>query len=265
MFWPHLHAHDETAEPDVVIITDKWVLVVEVKLESGFGDRQPWREFMVGRKIAEDRGLPADSVYYLIVARTQLDLAPFFGPAESGRLNELRARTSYLKWHEAVALVESWLSGGPDEQMLPPEQGRMLQDLYAALRKRRSIVFSGYAFANAKPVDAATTPYFCFPLFAGFLGKTPAASGPADMVFLSGLVVGFASSGLLDVDSPSSNIFLPTAFRGFAKSESEVPRMVGPVFWPSNFGGSLNSVPVCTEGRDPFQGVPSHDEIDRRT
>jgi hypothetical protein len=107
LFWPHLHAHEEIAEPDVVIVTDKWVLVIEVKLESGLGDRQPWREYMVGRKIAEDHGVPGDCVYYLIVARTRLDIAPFFRSTESEKLDELRLRTSYMKWHEAVALVGS--------------------------------------------------------------------------------------------------------------------------------------------------------------
>lgn len=37
LFWPHIHTQEENTEPDVVIVTDKWVLVIEVKLDSGLG------------------------------------------------------------------------------------------------------------------------------------------------------------------------------------------------------------------------------------
>lgn len=48
------------------IVSDKWVLVVEVKLGSGFGDNQPCREDVVGREMAKDRSISEDLVYYLV-------------------------------------------------------------------------------------------------------------------------------------------------------------------------------------------------------
>ena len=74
MFWPRMFSDEENAEPDIVIVSDKWVLVIEVKLGSGFGYNQPWREYIVGCKIAQEHSIPVDSVYYLILARKRLVL-----------------------------------------------------------------------------------------------------------------------------------------------------------------------------------------------
>lgn len=65
IFWPMTYAEDENTEPDLVLVSNKWVLVIEVKLESGLGDTQPWREYTVGQSIAKEYHLPKKSVYYL--------------------------------------------------------------------------------------------------------------------------------------------------------------------------------------------------------
>lgn len=83
LFWPFKHAEDESAEPDLVLISNRWVLVIEVKLESRLGHRQPWREYLVGKEIAASRNLSFDSVYYLLardVAQARLaELERVFG------------------------------------------------------------------------------------------------------------------------------------------------------------------------------------------
>ena len=38
IFWPRIYTDEEKAEPDIVLISNKWILVVEVKLQSGLGD-----------------------------------------------------------------------------------------------------------------------------------------------------------------------------------------------------------------------------------
>ncbi len=35
LFWPRTYTDEESAEPDVVIVSNKWILVIEVKLMSG--------------------------------------------------------------------------------------------------------------------------------------------------------------------------------------------------------------------------------------
>ena len=44
LFWQRCPGHDDSTEPDVVLVSNRWVIVVEVKLGSGFGESQPWRE-----------------------------------------------------------------------------------------------------------------------------------------------------------------------------------------------------------------------------
>ena len=44
LFWPRCPGHDDATEPDVVLVSDRWIIVVEVKLESPLGKSQPWRE-----------------------------------------------------------------------------------------------------------------------------------------------------------------------------------------------------------------------------
>jgi hypothetical protein len=246
LFWPRIHAKDERAEPDVVIVTDKWVLVIEVKLGSGLGDRQPWREFIVGKRIAEDYGLYGDCVYYLVVAPTRLDIAPMFEPSEAEKLDVLARRTSYVKWHEIVALVESWLRGCPNEKAFASEHERILGDLLAALRKRRSIAFSGFSFAHLGPVGRVTAGFFCPPAFTGFLGESPGVRASHESLLLCGLQVGFGTPFPL-VDTPGDHVFLSIRFGGFAANAPNVPAKQRSFFCGPRFGGFLKAAPTCVK------------------
>lgn len=169
IFWPMLAGDDESAEPDVVIVSNRWVLVVEVKLDSGLGADQPWREYCVGREIALSRGLSEDSVFYLLVTRHRLNVAGTFASSATQQRHDLLTKTSHLLWHQAVALIERWLKYGPMQSTLGPEQERLLLDLLGALRRRRSIAFSGFAFVNQDAVFVVGDKLFCPERFSGFL------------------------------------------------------------------------------------------------
>jgi len=138
------HAENEAAEPDLVLISNLWVLVVEVKLDSGLGKRQPWREYLIGKQIARDRNLRPDSVRYLVVSRSRLDVGATFGAGECEDRNELLARTYQLRWSDVVSILESWLRHGK----LACEHTRLLEDLLNVMKRRRTIAFSGFSFAN---------------------------------------------------------------------------------------------------------------------
>jgi len=251
IFWPRIYTDEENAEPDIVLISNKWILVVEVKLQSGLSDSQLWREYIVGRKIAEDNAVSQDSVYCLVAARNRLDIATMFKPTEAQKLNELVARTSYLRWHEAVALIESWIKFGIGDRDLLPEHERMLTDLLQAMRKRRAIAFSGYSFANVGDVVAVTGGIFCPPVFTGFLSEAPQAKHTSDTVFLKHHHEGFVSS-CPEVEAPNDHVFLGKSFGGFTKSAPKVAQASDSIFLSSTFKGFLNTSPACSRVSNLF-------------
>lgn len=246
MFWPRMFSDEENAEPDIVIVSDKWVLVIEVKLGSGFGDNQPWREYVVGCKIAQEHSIPVDSVYYLILARKHLDITPTFKATEVEQLNKFLAITSYFKWHEAVALIESWLRGASTEHR------RMLTDLFKAMRKRRAIAFSGFAFANIASVATIARSIFCPPRFMGFLCQIPNTQQADGSVFLRHSHEGFIAN-CPKVNVPNQSIFLGKSFSGFVRSSPEVTQTSDSMFLASSFGAFLNIAPVCSKYDHIFQ------------
>jgi len=246
MFWPRTYTEEENAEPDIVMVSNKWVLVIEVKLQSGLGETQPWREYVVGCQIAEDNAVPSDSVYYLIVARSHLDIAGKFKSGETKNLNELTSKTSYLRWHEAVALVESWLQPDSRDRSLSTENYRLLYDLLMAMRRRRSIAFSGFAFANMKDVVPASDGLFCPHLFVGFLNQAPMTQRTVDSLFLDNSHGGFAAC-CPTVDAPKDHIFLSSGFNGFANSAPKVDETNNSVFFTPDFTGFLGKAPTCVE------------------
>ncbi len=254
-FWPMVKIEDEAAEPDVVIVSDRWVLVVEVKLDSGLGRNQPWREYCVGREIARERGLPEDSVFYLLVARQRLDVAhPFVSPNHPGR-SELIARTSYLLWHQVVALVARWLKYDVARCPIRPEHHRMLVDLMDALRRRRSIAFSGFAFTNQESVSVPPRSIFCPDRFAGFLRDTkdrPVAAADVSR-FLSRFLGFLGASPETLVAAP---IFTCPEFPGFLSGSQEVNVPGGPLFSPTAFSGFLTSCPRCDAAS--IFSIPDH-------
>lgn len=251
MFWPLLYTDDENAEPDIVLISNKWVLVIEVKLNSGLGNDQPWREYIVGRQIAEDNAIPQNSVYYLVAARNRTDIATTFKSSETDKLHELAARTSYLKWHEVVALIESWMKSGIDGWDLLPEHVRMLNDLFAVMKKRRAIAFSGYSFANVQDVATMTDGIFCPPVFIGFLSGAPQTEHEADTVFLQHGHRGFIA-GSPEVESPDDYVFFGKNFGGFTKGAPRVSQASDCVFWSSTFEGFLDTSPACSRVSNLF-------------
>jgi len=252
MFWPRMSTDEENAEPDIVIVSDKWVVVIEVKLQSNFRYKQPWREYVVGCKIAQEHSIPVDSVYYLVLARKRLDIAPTFKADEKEQLNELAARTHYLKWHEVVALVESWLRGASGECALMAEHERMLTDLFKAMRKRRAIAFSGFAFANMASIGIATDSIFCPPRFTGFLYQTPGIQPAEETVFLSSCHAGFITL-CPDVDILEQPIFLSNRFGGFARNLQTITTTYDSVFFASPFVGFLNTAPACSKYEHIFK------------
>ena len=243
-FWPRTSADDENAEPDIVMLSNKWIVVVEVKLQSDFGDTQPWREYVVGQKIAKERSIPADSVYYLVLARKRLDIAPTFKSDEIESLRELRARTNYLKWHEAVALIESWLRADSAEYVLAPEHERMLTDLFKAMRKRRAIAFSGFTFANMALTTIPASSVFCPPWFTGFQCQAPETQPAADTVFLGSRHAGFVVS-CPEVGFLERPVFLPEQFGGFIRNSQILAQTCDDVFFTWQFTGFLHTAPAC--------------------
>ena len=96
LLWTRCPEHGDSTEPDVVLVSNKWVVVVEVKLGSGFGERQPWHEDMVGQHIAQNRGLPCDSVRYLVVTRAIACAAQVFGASGIGPAGRAGARDTLV-------------------------------------------------------------------------------------------------------------------------------------------------------------------------
>jgi hypothetical protein len=266
-FWPRTSTDEEDAEPDIVIVSNKWILVIEVKLQSAFGDTQPWREYVVGRKIAEEHLIPKDSVYYLVLARKRLNIAPTFNADEAEQLNELAPKTCYLKWHEVVSLVESWLRGASTEHELLAEHERMLTDLFNAMRRRRAIAFSGFAFANLSFTSAIPESIFCPPRFTGFQYQSPETQPTEETVFLSSCHAGFLircpEVGFLkwpvfldnqfdrflascqEVKVFERPLFLGSQFDGFTRNSQVMTRTYDSVFFDLRFTGFLKNVPTC--------------------
>ena len=274
-FWPRTFSDEEDTEPDIVIVSNKWILVIEVKLQSTFGDNQPWREYVVGRKIAEEHSIPVDSVYYLVLARKRLNIAPTFKADEIEQLNELAARTHYLKWHEVVSLVELWLRGASAEHALLAEHKRMLTDLFNAMRKRRAIAFSGFAFANIAPTAIAAGSIFCPPRFTGFQYQAPETQPTEETIFLSSCHIGFVTrcpevcflerpiflgnrfDGFIacctEVNVLDRLVFLGSQFDGFVRKFQTMTRTQESVFLDLRFTGFLKTVPTCRKYEHVFK------------
>jgi hypothetical protein len=168
-FWPMTYAHDESAEPDLLLISNRALIVIEVKLDSGLGARQPWREYVVGQQLARERGLSPESVRYLVMARGRPDISATFANDEYVQREELLARSYYIRWCDTVTMIESWLRHGVSAQPLLQEQVRILDDLLRVMRRRRRIAFEGFAFTNQDDVRPPTGRLFCPPSFEGFL------------------------------------------------------------------------------------------------
>lgn len=242
-FWPRCRGHDDLTEPDVVLSSNRWLIVVEVKLESGLGKNQPWREYCVGQQLAEDRGLRRDAVDYLIVSRDRLPAARVFEGLSRDQRSELEPRTLFLRWSEAVEIINRWRHGVRNGQIASNE-GRMLADLYAALRRRRTLSFSEFSFLHQQTVAHRQTPMFCPPRFSGFL--------PADCVHCSCPRVGsffprfggFLNAPRPRCSGPNGFVWLHR-FQCFVVSSRTAYEPSGPIFCPGRFQGFLERAPHC--------------------
>ena len=243
IFWPKTSTDEQNAEPDIVIISDRWVIVIEVKLQSSFGDSQPWREYIVGCKIAQEHSISCDSVYYFVLARNSLDIASTFKADETDKMNKLATKTLYLKWHEAVSMVESWLRVKSYE--MHSEYRRMLSDLFNAMRKRRAIAFSGFAFANMAFTENITERIFCPPRFSGFQYKA-LETQLDDTLFLNNYYQGFMMS-CPNVNISQEPVFFVLRFYGFIKRSLPITKISEGLFYIHKFSGFLNDAPVCTK------------------
>jgi len=249
-FWPRIIGDSDTAEPDVVIVSNKWVLVIEVKLDASLGHTQPWREYIAGQAIALEHGLPPSSVYYVLLGRERIPLTG----SDTAQLAALRHVTSYLEWHQVVSLVESWYRR-PADLLTHSSHHRLLADLLAVLRRRRAIAFSGFAFANPAQVDLPPANFFCPPLFSGFLQHARRVNPPDRSAFFLSAFCGF----LHRAPAPFriTPIFFRDAFRNFSQSSPPVRKPdAAPVFL-SSFDGFLNCARSCIPTSHQFLKGPS--------
>ncbi len=267
LFWPMRYGEQENAEPDIVLVSNRWVIVIEVKLDSGLGHRQPWREYVVGKEIATERGLPPDSVYYLVVARTHLSVNRTFADNEEAEREELSARTLHLRWSQAASLIELWLRKGAGGKPASHHAARLLTDLLEAMRQRRALVFSGFSFAHQDDVTKWPPGLFCPPRFCGFLRDAACTQiEQADQVFLSrfagfgpwvpcqpssddGISTYTTFTGFLEeapaTDTCVGRMLLAERFRGFVCDGPIVVGAEEAIFAPSGFSGFLHDAPGC--------------------
>jgi len=244
LFWPRCPGHDDSTEPDVVLVSNQWVIVVEVKLASGLGQSQPWREYRFGQQIAENRGLPRDAVHYMIVSRARLNGAQVFGELAAHQRVELEPRTLWFRWSEAVAIVDEWLRDGAGERHAAKNEARMLNDLYGALRRRRTLSFCGFSFPHQRPVDESRPPIFCPPLFNGFLYNGPIKCAlPPSSGFLARFQ-GFFRETCPPIVLPMESVWL-RCFRGFVRSAEPTNAPSVSVFCSGGFEGFVNDARRC--------------------
>ncbi len=246
LFWPCETVDGQQVEPDVVIASNRWLIVVEVKLNSGLGHRQPWREYQAGLSIAHKRGLPQDAVFYLVVARSKLDVARTFSDAESHMRDELLDRTLFLCWWQAAAIVDSWRGRRSEDLHLNPAHARLVDDLLGSLRRRRSILFSGFSFAKVAGVQERLEHIFCPAAFAGFFSRTtPRTEVPSRPLFLNRFD-GFLNRAACDRPCACMRV---DRFGGFIKRAPTTPAPHAVIFASRPFQSFLRQAPLCQTAR----------------
>lgn len=244
LFWPRGLGHDDSTEPDVILVSNRWVIVVEAKVGSGFGESQPWREYMVGRQIATDRGLPRDGVYYVVVSRAVLHEAQVLDGLTAHDRAELEPRTLWFRWLDAVKLVEGWLRRhGSGEWQAAENETRMLGDLLGALRRRRTLAYCGFSFPHHQLVQESRPPIFCPPSFSGFLGRDSTKCGSPPSTGFLARFQGF----LRDASPPAvamGSVWL-WRFRGFVRTAEPARAPSGAILCSGGFKGFVNDATPC--------------------
>jgi hypothetical protein len=247
LFWQRCPGHDDSTEPDVVLVSNQWVIVVEVKLGSGLGESQPWREYQFGQQMARNRHLAPDAVHYVIVSREILNRTQVFGGLAADERAVLEPRTLWFRWLDAVTLVDGWLrQHGAGERQVAKNETRMLEDLLGALRRRRTLSFCGFSFTYHQPVRKSPQRIFCPPLFKGFFCNEFAPFAKFDSPPSIGFLVrfqGFFRETCLPVMRMES-VWLHR-FQGFVRSAKPTNAPSGSIFCSGGFKGFLNDAPRC--------------------
>jgi hypothetical protein len=239
-FWPMINGEDESAEPDVIIISNRWIIVIEVKLRSGLGNKQPWREYVVGQIVAKEHGITPSAVYYMLLTVDKSDITETFECVANSGYKELQSKTFYVQWYQIVALIEEWLHKGKNRINVVSEQVRMLSDLLEAMRKRRNIAFSGFSFYHQKQTKVFGSNYFCPPRFNGFLFKISHKCNNEGSGWRPSIFEGFGRS-LLHVDLIGVPIFVNEPFSGFVVNVPTVKHSHNAIFTSRYFNGFLNT------------------------
>lgn len=240
-FWPQQTAGQEDTEPDVVIVSNRWVVVVEVKLNSGLQPRQAIREYLVGKKIARERDIASTNVFFLLVSRTTLALGDGLTSRDASLHRELAAHALYLPWFRAYGIVDEWLNAGVQDVNAAPEHRRLLDDLLAAMRYRHALGFSHFTFPNQRRVPEVARPFFLRTAFGGFMDSASVSSRPA-LFFMPTRFGGFMHRASRRTDpwwpwNPRTS----TGFQHMASKVSAMARFIQGM----GFHGFLGSAPVC--------------------
>lgn len=170
-FWPR---YDDWTEPDLVIIIDRYYILIEAKHLSDFGEatdekeEQVVREFEGGR--AEARSLEKDFRYVAITSHYNRPTRLFTHLPQ-----EIRNTVQWTNWHAVAALLLSVLENpgnAPDAQFAA--------DLYHLLDKKNLRGFLPF-HRISREVPAAPSSIFFQPqsaLFRGdFIGFVRALEG----------------------------------------------------------------------------------------
>ncbi len=245
LFWPRAHVNNNVTEPDVVLCSDRWVIVVEVKLESGLGRDQPWREYLVGQQIAQERNLCPSNVYYLVVSRDRISASQVFDGLQAGQRARLESHTLFFRWSQITALVETWLRYGPEGEGVWNGAARMLNDLRAVLRRRRTLAFLGFSFPYQQTVQAHEQGLFCPSKFSGFLADDAIRCSPSSSAVFLSRFRGFVRGTQTPPITPGG-LLRVCRFRGFLFSTELTGVSPETIFCPSTFWGFLDRVLRCS-------------------
>ena len=169
-----------------------------------------------------------------------------FADHELEKREELLSRTLYLCWWQAAALIGSWHAGQIEGPSLEAGQTRLMEDLAASLRRRRSILFAGFTFPDITNVVQRLAGVFCPPVFVGFL-RSPIVrvSAPSPRVFLNRFY-GFLKRVGSTAFGGSMHL---SQFRGFAKKTPTVYAPSSPIFASTPFNSFLHNAPASLATR----------------
>lgn len=230
-FWPRLNCDREITEPDVLLVSNRWVIVIEAKLEAGWsGKGQPRREYRVGCDVATQQNVPQDHVFYLLVSKHALDIRATFSDEPPASRQLLIDHSISVRWSDIYRTVQEWLYTGVCGKPNAGQCVRLLEDVCKALRLRPALTFSNFRLPSNAPVGPPPSRYFAPPAFSGFVHARQ--------------------------ESIAIDVFMLSTkwFRGFLNGAPAVAG-VGLYLAAQKFGGFLVDVDHCPEAHGGF-GLP---------